>query len=185
MIGYRLMGMSLLATGDIAESQAHLDRAIALYDPGEHRPLATRFGQDLGVSTLSYRSFASWFLGYPEAALATADLALKDAREIGQAATLMYTLNFIPLTYIYCGDYAAAKAQADEVVALADEKGSLFWKAFGMMNQGCILALTGKASDAVQTLTCNHGISINRSNIVHALVPIRFGNELCGTGPIR
>ena len=73
MIGHRLMGMSLLATGDIAESQAHLDRAIVLYDPGEHRPLATRFGQDLGVSTLSYRSFASWFLGYPEAALATAD----------------------------------------------------------------------------------------------------------------
>ena len=70
MIGHRLMGMSLLATGDIAESQAHLDRSIALYDPGEHRPLAMRFGQDLRASTLSYRSFASWFLGYPEAALA-------------------------------------------------------------------------------------------------------------------
>jgi len=43
--------------------------------------------------------------------------------------------------------------QHAKVVALADEKGTLFWKAFGMMNQGCILALTGKASDAVQTLT--------------------------------
>ena len=161
MIGHRLMGMSLLATGDIAESEAHLDRAIALYNPSEHRPLATRFGQDLGVSTFSYRSFASWFLGYPEAALATADLALKDAREIGQAETLMYTLNFIPLTHIYCGDYAAAKAQADEVVALADEKGSLFWKAFGMMNQGWLFALTAKASDAIQLITS--GITTWRS----------------------
>ena len=174
MIGHRLMGMSLLATGDIAESQAHLDRAIALYDPGEHRPLATRFGQDLGVSTLSYRSFASWFLGYPEAALATADLALKDAREIGQAATLMYTLNFIPLTYIYCGDYAAAKAQADEVVALADEKGSLFWKAFGMMNQGCLFALTAKASDAVQMITS--GITAWRSTGATLWAPLRMSH---------
>ena len=31
-------------------------------------------------------------LGYPEAALADADQALKDAREIGQAVTLMYAL---------------------------------------------------------------------------------------------
>ena len=48
MIGHRLMGMSLLHTGDFAESRAHFDRAIALYDPAEHRALATRFGQDSG-----------------------------------------------------------------------------------------------------------------------------------------
>ena len=34
----------------------------------------------------------SWLLGYPEAALADANHALKDAREIGQAATLMFAL---------------------------------------------------------------------------------------------
>ena len=69
-----------------------LDQAIALYDPAEHRPLATRFGTDVGVAILSYRSLALWMLGYPEAALADAEHALKDAREIGQAATLMYAL---------------------------------------------------------------------------------------------
>jgi hypothetical protein len=109
MIGHRLMGMSLVGTGAIAEGRQHLDRAIALYNPAEHRPLATRFGQDLGVSILSYRSLALWFLGYPNAALAAADRALKDAREIGQAATLMYTLNFLPLTHICCGEFATAK----------------------------------------------------------------------------
>ena len=31
------MGASLLFTGDIAEAGAHFDRAIALYDPAEHR----------------------------------------------------------------------------------------------------------------------------------------------------
>ena len=92
MIGHRLMGISLLLTGDIAEGRAHYDQAIALYDPAEHRPLATRFGQDIGVAVLSFRSLALWLLGYPEAALADAEHALKDAREIGQAATLMYAL---------------------------------------------------------------------------------------------
>ncbi len=40
MIGHRVMGTSLLYSGDIPEGRAHLDRAIALYDPREHRPLA-------------------------------------------------------------------------------------------------------------------------------------------------
>ena len=161
MIGHRLMGLSLLHTGDIAEGRAHLDRAIALYDPAEHRPLATRFGQDVGVAILCWRSLALWLLGYPEAALADAEHALKDAREIGQAATLMYALNFSAWTHIHCGNYAAANALVDELVALADEKGSLFWKAWGMMQRGCVLALTGKASDAVQTITS--GITAMRS----------------------
>jgi hypothetical protein len=67
-----MMGLSLLFTGDIAEGRAHLDQAIALYDPAEHRPLATRFGQDVRVAALSHRSFALCLLGYPEAALKTA-----------------------------------------------------------------------------------------------------------------
>ena len=46
MIGHRLMGTALMLTKDIAEALAHLNHAIALYDPAEHRPLATRFGQD-------------------------------------------------------------------------------------------------------------------------------------------
>jgi hypothetical protein len=56
----------------------HFDRAIAFYDPGAHRRLATRFGQDLRVAILSYRSFALWMLGYPEAALADTEHALKE-----------------------------------------------------------------------------------------------------------
>jgi len=31
LIGYRLMGISLLLTGDIAQGRAHLDQAIRLY----------------------------------------------------------------------------------------------------------------------------------------------------------
>ena len=102
--------------------RAHLDQAIALYDPAEHRPLATRFGQDVRVAALSFRSRALWLLGYPDAALADADHALNDAREIGHAVTLMYALNHATITHIHCGNYAAANMEADELVALADER---------------------------------------------------------------
>jgi predicted ATPase len=152
MIGHRLMGMSLLFTGDIAEGREHLDQAIALYDPAERRPLATRFGVDAGVAILSHRSFALWLLGYPEAALRDTDDALKNAREMGQAATLMFALAYATIPYTLCGNYAAAAVYAQEIFALAEEKGSRLWKARGMMNQGCALALTGRASDAIEML---------------------------------
>jgi class 3 adenylate cyclase/predicted ATPase len=169
-IGHRLMGSSLMLTGDIAEGRAHYDQALALYDPAAHRPLATRFGQDAGVAILSYRSLALWSLGYPDAALADSDRNISDAREIGQAATLMASLDYTTLTLIHCGKYALANARADEVVALAEEKGSTFWKAMGMMNQGCVLALTGRASDAAHSITS--GITAWRSTGARVFVPL-------------
>ncbi len=173
MIGHRMMGFSLLMTGDLAESRTHLDRAVALYDPTEHRRLATRFGVDTGTLVLCYRSWALWILGYPEVALADIDHALKNAREIGQAATLMGGGLFHAwLSHLLCGNYPAANALVEELVALADEKGALFWKAFGMLSQGCILALTGKPSDAIHTITA--GITASRSTGATLFTPLHL-----------
>jgi class 3 adenylate cyclase/predicted ATPase len=159
MIGHRLMGNSLAFTGGIAESRAHYDQAAALYDPAEHRPLAMRFAVDSGVANLTFRSQALWLLGYPEAALRDTERARKDAREIGQAATLMYVLCQTSFTYTGCGNYATATALLDELVTLADEKGALFWKAAGMVRKGELFSLTGKASDAVHMITSANAAS--------------------------
>jgi hypothetical protein len=61
-------------------------------------------------------------LGYPEAALADTHKLLSEAREIDQAATLMFALFYASIIHIYCGNYAATNPQLDEIVALADEK---------------------------------------------------------------
>jgi predicted ATPase len=153
MIGHRLMGTSLLCTGNIVEGRAHYNQALALYDPTEHRPLATRFGQDVRVAILSYRSLGLWILGSPEAALADTSHALKDAREIGYAATLMYALYHASFPHIWCGNYVTAEAIVRELVALADERRALFWKVQGMRTQGQLLAVTGKVAEAVHTIT--------------------------------
>ena len=86
-------GHVLADTGDIAQGRAHFDRAIALYDPAEHRPLALRFGQDARVGNLVLSGrWPCGCLAIPTPRSQTASTALKDAREIGQAATLMFAL---------------------------------------------------------------------------------------------
>ena len=184
MNGHRMMGNSLMLTGDIVEGRTHCDQAIALYDPVEHRPLATRFGQDMRVAALSFRSLALWLLGYPEAALSDATQAVKDAREIGQASTLMYALNCTTMfVYIPCGNYTAAQAVLEEVITLADEKGALWWKAFGTMNQARVLALSGKASDAIHTFVSGIAASLStRATLFMPLHLSHLGREYAEVG---
>ena len=169
MIGHRLMGVSLLNAGDIAQSRPHLDRAIALYSPEEHRALATAFGADPRVAALSFRGPALWMLGYPDAARADAAYAIADARETGQAASLLNALAVASIPYIFSGDYAKVRAILDELFDLAEEKGTFFWKYGVMLRRGELLALAGQASEAVQTISA--GISAFRSTGASIFVP--------------
>ncbi|MGB6542777.1 MAG: AAA family ATPase [Xanthobacteraceae bacterium] len=153
MVGHRLMGSSLVCTGDIVEGRTHLHHALALYDPLKHRPLATRFAQDIRVVIFCYQSLALWLLGFPDAALADTEQALKDAREIGHAATLMYALGHAPLSHIHCGNFETVNAVTKELITLTEEKGAPFWNAVGTVFRGCVLALTGKPKDAVHVLS--------------------------------
>jgi tetratricopeptide (TPR) repeat protein len=144
-LGHRIMGYSLAILGDFVEAQKHFDDAIARYDLAEHSPLAPRFGQDARVSILSMRSWTLWFLGKPEAALKDADLALKNARAIGHAPTLMFALSHASATHQRCGHYATAEALAAELTALAENKGASYWKAVGMVRQGLVHVLSASS----------------------------------------
>jgi predicted ATPase len=104
-----------------------------------------------------------------EAALSDADNALKNAREMGHPATLMVALGHAAWLLGDCGNYAAANLQADELIALADEKGAGFWRTIGTLIQGSLFAQTGKASNAVQMITS--AITAYRSAGAAVLMP--------------
>src|SRR3984893_8571248 len=72
-------------------------------------------------------------------------------------ASVMFALSHAPLIHFLCGHYAAANAEANELIALADEKHAPFFKAAGMLERGKLLGLPGRASDALQTI--NTGIT--------------------------
>jgi predicted ATPase len=149
IIGHGCMGVCLMLGGEIAGGRAHFDQALALFDPAQHRPMVSRFGQDLGVVASVFRSIAMWMLGHPETALADADRAVQDARAIGHASSMMYALSLADLTHMLCGNFAAGSACMRELSALADEKGSLFWKTVALSIEARHLALTGHPAKAL------------------------------------
>jgi hypothetical protein len=89
-----------MVEGRFTQARTHYEHALALYDPVEHRLLAGRFGQDASISILVMRSLNQWLLGYPAAALGDVDQSLRNARQIGQAASLMFAF-FSPQRFTF------------------------------------------------------------------------------------
>ena len=182
MRGHAAMGCSLLLTGNMVEGLRHYDQVIALYDPVEHRLLMTPFFIDPRVAALIYRSLGQWVLGYPEAALASTEQALSQARETGNPASLMHAIAITCLTQLISGNYTIAKAQSDELIGLAEEKGSVYWKAAGMLRRAGLLALTEKSLDAVSIFTS--AIAAGRSSGTTLFSPVWLSHLAMACGEL-
>src|SRR5262249_50187528 len=119
---------------------------------------------------LVYRSIALWLLGYPDTALADTDRAINTARGLGQAASLMFAIHHVSLTHLQAGNYAATQADADELLALSDDKDASFWRSLAIVMRGCLLTLRGDNSPGIQTIT--QGIAALRSTAATAFLPL-------------
>jgi predicted ATPase len=86
---------------------------------------------------------------------------LGDAREIGQATTLMQVRYHAAWLQIFNRNCVEANALLKELAHLAGAKNPPYWKGAGMALQGCQLALSGQAAKAVDVITS--GITTFRS----------------------
>ena len=170
MLGHWLTGQSLVMTGSPAQARQHLDHAIGLYDP-KYRPLSLMYGWDCRIEALGLRSNAMWFLGYPDVAVADANQGLKEARDFDHAGNIFQALHNAILTHFLCGNYVTVETLANEVFALAEKQDTPMWKTSGRIYRGWVLAVSGRASEAVQMITS--GVAAHRAGATF-LVPVRL-----------
>ena len=62
-VAHRVAGATCWFAGEYREARDHLERALAMFQPGRDDDLAFRFGQDQGVSTMAYLALVLWPLG--------------------------------------------------------------------------------------------------------------------------
>jgi predicted ATPase/class 3 adenylate cyclase len=129
LVGHRLVGSALIFAGrNYPAALSHLDRAVALYRPEEHRELAFRFGADIGITAQCARALALWHRGYPDQARKAADEGLRRARQSVHRHTLAYALIYQGLTAISARWAAETEKAANELVSHTREHGfALFW----------------------------------------------------------
>jgi predicted ATPase len=136
MEAYRALGTTLCFAGHPGSARTHLEDGTALYDPDRHRSHALRYGQDSGVTLLSYLAWVLWLLGYPDAALKRTEDALSLAHRLGHPFTLAFALNWAACVHRFRRDQVATRATAEAVIRVAAEHGFAQRVATGTMLLG-------------------------------------------------
>jgi DNA-binding response OmpR family regulator/class 3 adenylate cyclase/predicted ATPase/ABC-type cobalamin transport system ATPase subunit len=157
--GHRLVGTAHLINGHVETASAALDEALARYLPIEHgaasrvgRDLRSRFGQDVGVTVHSYRSWARWLSGWPDQAADAAAKAEQFGRESGHMHSLFYALWHAGMANVLLRNQSEVGRLGSELTRHANERELPYWQALGHFLEGWHAGHCGRPADAVARL---------------------------------
>jgi predicted ATPase len=136
---HRAMGATLFFTGELADAQEHLEEGIRLYDARAHVDHAFLFGQDPGVSCLSYAAIVLWHRGHPDAAEQTAEEAIALATRIAHPFSLAFALDMAAAVHQFRRRAGRTLELAERAVAVSAEQGFPLWSAYGSLLRGWAL----------------------------------------------
>ena len=114
LIAHFSLGGVLWHIGENRAALAHLLQAQARYDERAHAPLASAYGQDFGVWTLSYLEQAQHWLGYPDKGTRAIEEALALARQLHHPLSLCNALIFSGLSSVHRRDAGSALRFSEE-----------------------------------------------------------------------
>ena len=136
LMGHRILGMSLFVLGELTASKEELEKAIALYDPPVHAPMAVVFSQDFKATAQAYLGLATVLVGNAGNGIAHSREAVDYAQELRHPHTICYVLSFLAGAYLIAGNPRAAFPVAERTVVQSDEYGFPQWAAGGLMLRG-------------------------------------------------
>jgi len=113
-------------SGRLAESHAHFERVVALYDPRHAAQWIQLTGHGLRTFVEVYACQLLWMLGFPDQATRLADQARLDAQQDGHAFNRVWALTFSAYVFAYRRDTARFLDIIDEADTLAREQGLAF-----------------------------------------------------------
>jgi predicted ATPase len=149
MLAYWGPAYLLVQMGEFLSARSNVEKALQVYDPLKHQRLITIFTLDMGVSCLSWLSFALFFLGYPDQALKRSGEAITLARQIGHPFSLAFALSVASILRGCALDAQGSQELAEEAIAICSEKGFLYWLGVATVYRGLGLAWQGKYDEGI------------------------------------
>ena len=151
-VAHRVAGITCWFAGEYREARAHLERALALFQPGRDDDLAFRFGQDAAAAALAYLALVSWPLGAVHLSISLIDRMQARIADLTHVGTLAFGRTHAAVFELLRGDHARAAPNASEVVRLAREHQLTMFHALGVFLEGCANAASGAPGDAIKDM---------------------------------
>ena len=142
---HRAAGVSDLPAGRFTSARAHLERALALYRPIEHRAPAFVYAFDPRVVCLDYLARTLLPLGEVAEAVRISGEALAQARRLGHRNSLCLPLFYGATLHQLLGDRQAVVAMQAELGTIAAEERFPIWAAGATLLGGWIQVDAGDA----------------------------------------
>ncbi|HSO22246.1 MAG TPA: AAA family ATPase, partial [Chondromyces sp.] len=133
---HSVMADNLVCIGDPVPASEHAARALALYEPDEHRSLASLFGYDSAVSAHSMGALALWLAGYPDHAIREATAGATLANTFSDPATQAFGPLFASWIRQLTGFVEEGRVLAERCVDLGTEFEMPMFRDFGRVCQG-------------------------------------------------
>jgi class 3 adenylate cyclase/predicted ATPase len=149
VLAHMALGHTLSALGEFSSARAHEERAVALYDPQQHRALTFLYGGDSGAVCLSYMAWALWFLGHLDQSLKSIGEGLSLAQGLSHPFSVAYALGPAASIHQCRQEVQTAQRRAEEVIALSTKHGFALRLAWGTIVRGWALAEQGQGEEGI------------------------------------
>jgi predicted ATPase len=143
------LGNTSFWRGELAAARSHLEQGIALYDPQQHRSLASLYAVDPGMFCRGYATWVLWHLGFPGQALKLSYETLTFAQDLSHPQSLALALLFASVLHLYRREEQAAQERAEATIALSNEQGFPFYLAWGTIVRGWTLVEQGQRDEGI------------------------------------
>ena len=137
--------------GNFANSAAHIDSGLVIYETGDYRPHASLYGNhDAKVCAHGERALIYWLDGNLDGALDEERRSLAWAQEIAHAGSRSHAMDFALMHRVYRRDAKRVLSLANEIIQFAEDQGFSDAEAKGLIFRGWAKALLGDVSAGVR-----------------------------------
>ena len=159
-VAHRASGITCWFAGEYREARDHLERALAMFQPGRDDELAFRLGVDPGTAAMAYLAITSWPLGEVDRARSLIERMQTRMADLTHVGMLAYGKMHAALFEMIRGDPARAAPNVFELVRLADEHDLPMFRAFGVFLQGWAEGQSGSFDAGLEDM--RRGVNLAR-----------------------
>ena len=151
-IAHRAAGMTHWFAGEYREAREHLERALAIFQPGRDDDLAFRFGQDPGVAAMFNLALTLWPLGDIERAVSFARDAEVRSLAVAHVGTRACGKSFAAMFELMRGDLSRAASNGAELAQLSRDRDLRMWRAYAAFFEGLVRAESGAPGGGLEDM---------------------------------
>ena len=152
---YQLIGTALWFMGNFVIAQQKFEQGFSYYDPHQHRSYTHLTDEDQGVVCLSYMAWNLWLLGFPDRSLKKCRKALTLAHSLSHPLSTVFAQSYAAFLSIYRQEPLKVQEHAEVAIALANEHGFEFFKAFAKIFLGFGQSLMGQNESGLALIRKN------------------------------